>query len=80
MKKKLLMMAALMVAASAGLPVLADDPAPMGSMETFDLAAVKTTVVPIIYTVIGIVAAVLGACFGFVVLRWGYRKVAGMLK
>ena len=79
MNKKfmLLMMAIAMV---AGLPVLADDPVPMGAMETFDLSLVKTTVVPIIYTVIGIVAAVLGACFGFVVLRWGYRKVVGMLK
>ena len=80
MNKKLFMLSLMALAMVVGLPALADDPAPLGTMETFDLESVKTTVVPIIYTVIGIVAAVLGACFGFVVLRWGYRKVVGMLK
>ena len=79
-KFKMMMMVAMAFCFAFGLPVLADDPAPLGSMETFDLNEVKTTVVPLIYTVIGIVASVLGAGFGFVVLRWGYRKVVSMLK
>ena len=79
MKKKMMlaMLALVVVVASA----FADPaPAPLGTMETFDLAQVSTTVVPLIYQVITIVGALLGACFGFVILRWGYRKVVSMLK
>ena len=60
--------------------VMADDPAPFGAMGTFDLDEVSTTVVPIIFKVVTIMGAVLGAGFAIVVLRWGYRKVVGMLK
>jgi len=79
MRKKFLMMVALMVTAFAGLPALADAPAPLGAMESFDIGTVKTTVVPIVYMVIKIVFAVLGACFGLFVLRWGYNKVCWIL-
>jgi len=75
MKKKWMMMTALMVAALAGFPALAQDPAPLGSMESFDLATVKSSVVSTIRTVLIVCAQVFGLLVAFVIYTWAYDKI-----
>ena len=80
MKKKLMMaMSFALVGALAFAQGGGGGSVPFGTMESFDLAQVSTTVVPLIYLGIEVIGAIFGALMGFAILRWGYNKIVGLL-